>query len=89
MISTSGYNPSTGNVSPKFHVVFHDEVSTVPFIREGKIPPNRTDLVQRNSQSGAKESIDLKDTWLTPELEEYPRKTQVMSRVLLQTTIIK
>ena len=42
-------NPATGYVSPKFHVVFDDEISTVPFIREGTITPNYTDLVQLSS----------------------------------------
>ena len=33
-------NPATGHVSPQFHVVFDDEFSTVPFMREVTIPPN-------------------------------------------------
>ena len=37
---------ATGHFSTNFHVVFDDEFSTVPFMREGKIPPNWTDLVQ-------------------------------------------
>ena len=42
-------NPETGNVSPQFHVVFDDEFSTIPFMREGTISPNWTDIVQRRS----------------------------------------
>ena len=42
-------NPETGLVSPQFCVVFDDEVSTVPFMSKGKIPPNWTYLVQRSS----------------------------------------
>ena len=42
-------NPATVNFSPQFHVVFDDELSTVPFTREGTIPPNWTDLVQHIS----------------------------------------
>ena len=68
-------NPATGNFSPQFHVWFDDEFSTVPFVREDTIPPNWTDLVQRRSQSGAQDNIDLKDTCFTPDLEEYPIKT--------------
>ena len=67
--------PETGHVTSQFNVVFDDEFSTVPFMREGIIPPNWTDLVQRRSQSGAIENIDLEDTWFTPDLEEYPRET--------------
>ena len=51
-------------------MVFDDEFSTVPFIRECKITPNWTYLVQCISQSGAPDNIDLKDTWLTPNIEE-------------------
>ena len=44
-------------------------------MREGTIPPNWTDLVQLNSQSGEPYNIDLKDICLTPDIEEYPRET--------------
>ena len=44
-------------------------------MREDTIPPNCTDLVQRSSQSGKPEIIDLKDTWFTPDIEEHPRET--------------
>ena len=45
-------------------------------MREGTIPPNLTDLVQRISKRGAPNNIDLKDTWFTPDLNEYPIETQ-------------
>ena len=45
-------NPENGHVSPQFNVVFDDEFSKVPLMREGKIPPNWKDLVQHISQSG-------------------------------------
>ena len=80
---------ATGHVSHQFHVVFADEFYTVPFMREGTMPPNWTDLVQRSSQSGAPENIDLKDTWFTIDPEENTRKTQVTSRASLQMIIIK
>ena len=31
--------------------------------------------MQRSSQSGASENISLKDSWLTTDLDEDPRKT--------------
>ena len=62
-------NPATGHVSPQFHVVFDDEVSTVPFMREGTITPNWEYLVQCRSQSGAPDNIDLKETWLNTNIE--------------------
>ena len=69
-------NSETSHVSPQFHLVFDDEFSTFSFMREGTIIPNWTDIVQRISQRGALENIDIKDTWFTPDLEEYTRKTQ-------------
>ena len=44
-------------------------------MREITIPQNWTDIVQRSSQSGAPENINLKDTWFTTYLEEYHIKT--------------
>ena len=55
-------------------MVFDDAISTFPFMREGKITPNGTDLVQDSSQRIASENIDLKDTWFTPDLLEDPRE---------------
>ena len=55
-------NASTGHDSPKFHVVFDDEFSTGPFIREGTIPTNLIDLVQLRSQNTAPENIYLNNT---------------------------
>ena len=62
-------NQETGRVLNQFHVVFDDEFSTFPFMREGTIPPNCTYLVQHRSQSNAPENIYLSDTWFTPDLE--------------------
>ena len=42
-------NPETGHVSYQFNLVFDNDFSTVPFMREGTIPPNWIDLVQRRS----------------------------------------
>ena len=43
-------------------------------MREGTITPNWKHIVQLNSQSDALDYIDLKDTWLTPDLKEDPSK---------------
>ena len=56
-------------------MVFDDDFYAAPFMREGTIPPNWTYLVQRRSESGAPDNNDLKDTWFTPYIEEYPRET--------------
>ena len=68
-------NPETGHSSTQLHMVFDDEFSTVPFMREDTILPNWTDLVYHISQIGAPYNIDLEDTWFTPYIEEYPSKT--------------
>ena len=51
-------------------------------MREGTIPPNWTDLVQRSSQSGTTENIELKNTWFTTYHEEDNSKPQVTFREL-------
>ena len=66
-------NTETGHVSPQFHVVFYDDFSKVSFMREVTITPNCTDLVQRRSQSGTPENIDIKDDWFNLYIEEDPR----------------
>lgn len=38
-------NPTTGHISPQFHVIFDDDFTTVPFLRKGEIPPNWNELV--------------------------------------------
>ena len=68
-------NLSTFHVSLQFHVVFDDEFSTVTFMREGTIPPNWTDPVQRSLQIDELDNIDLKDTWFSTDFEECPRRT--------------
>ena len=56
-------------------------------MREVTIHPNWTYLVQSISQSGAPDNIDLKDTWFTPDLEEYPgKKTTHVPRVAQENT---
>ena len=56
-------------------MVFGDEFYIVTFMREGTINPNCTYLVQCISQIYAPDNIDLKDTWLTPNIEEDPSYT--------------
>ena len=75
-------NPETGHVSTKFYVVFDDKISIVPFIREGKVPTNWINLVQRRSQSVVPEIIDPKDTWFNPDLDEYPIKTTTYVHII-------
>ena len=34
------FNPSTGRVSPQYHVVFDNEFSTIEYMEAGTVPPN-------------------------------------------------
>ena len=56
-------------------MVFDDEFSTVPFMREGTIPTILTDHEQLGSQSTAPENIHNNNTWFTSYLEEDTNET--------------
>jgi hypothetical protein len=56
-------NPKTLRVSPQFHVVFDDEFATVPFMRNGEVPPNWSDLVRHSATLATDEDFDLATTW--------------------------
>ena len=59
-------------------------------MREGTIPPNWTDTVQRISQIGAQENIDLKDTCFNPDFEEDPIKNPTrVPKVTPETPVSK
>ena len=42
-------NPSTGNVSPQFHVVCDNEFMTVPYLQTTTVPPHWAALVKASS----------------------------------------
>lgn len=58
------YNPSTGHVSPQFHVVFDDDFTTVPYMEAGTIPPNWEDLVTNSSEKSTLQALELTEAWL-------------------------
>ncbi len=53
------YNPSTGHVSPQYHVIFDDDFSAVPYMEAGTIPPHWSDLLQSSSESASKQAFNL------------------------------
>ena len=61
-------NSTTGRVSPQYHVVFDDDLSTVPYMEAGTLPPNWEDLVKYSSEMATTTDVDLADTWLWPFL---------------------
>ena len=46
-------------------------------MREDTIAPSWTDIVRCRSQSGARDNIDLKGTWFTPNIEEDTNKNPI------------
>ena len=56
-------NPTTGLVSPQFHVVFDDNFTTVPFMIKGKVPNNWADLYHNSRELATKEKFYLARSW--------------------------
>ena len=56
-------NPRTLHVSPQFHVIFDDEFSTVPFMRNGEIPSHWSQLCKQSAQLVTAEDFNLATTW--------------------------
>ncbi len=53
------YNPSTGHVSPQYHVVFDNDFTRVPYMEIWTIPPNWLDLVHSSSELATKQAFNL------------------------------
>jgi hypothetical protein len=58
------YNPSTGHVSPQYHVVFDNDFTMVPYTEAGMIPPHWSDLLQTSSEMASKQAFQLAQAWL-------------------------
>jgi hypothetical protein len=58
------YNPSTGHVSPQYHVVFDNDFTTVPYMEAEMIPPHWSDLVHYSSELASKQDSNLAQAWL-------------------------
>ena len=66
-------NPRTLHVSPQYHVVFDDQFTTVPYMKNGEVPPHWEELVNSHSESVTDEKIELANTWaetLSPDMTE-------------------
>ena len=59
------FNPTTGRVSPQYHVVFDDDFTTVPFMEAGEVPPNWSDLCKHSAESATDESVDMALEWIS------------------------
>ena len=63
-------NPSTGHVSPQFHVVFDDSFSTVDALNNGYKPDNWEVLYQTNTEFVGEEALQLAQEWQQDESKE-------------------
>jgi hypothetical protein len=62
------YNPSTGHVSPQFHVVFDGDFTTVPYMEAGTISPNwvcKWFLVSMSEKKEASRQEQTNKDWKT------------------------
>ena len=64
------WNSTTGCVSPKYHVVFDDEFSTIPYTESVTISKNWKNLVQQFSEMTTSQDVDLVDTWMRDQSNE-------------------
>ena len=63
------FNPKTGLVSPQFHVVFDDDFSTVPSLRNWSMPNNWHQLVCNSREKSTDGFYNVTKTWLTAQHE--------------------
>ncbi|KAL7547062.1 hypothetical protein ACHAWF_010384 [Thalassiosira exigua] len=65
-------NPATGHVSPQFHVVFDDNFTTVPYMKNDSVPPNWAELVDTSCDDISDEQFQLQyelaSTWLSNDV---------------------
>ena len=66
----------TGHVSPQFHVVFDDEFSTVPYLRNDEPPPNWIQLLHHSSEKATEDQAKLSHDWLHPSTSSTPPPLQ-------------
>ena len=58
-------NPTTGHVSPQYHLIFDNDFTTVPFLRAGTEPSNWQELAKNCTERVTDESYELAKTWLS------------------------
>ena len=69
-------NPKTGLVSPQFHVVYDDQFTTVPNMRNLTVPSNWAQLVKNSSELVTTEQFDLTKTWF--EAQDDPAADTIL-----------
>ena len=50
-------NPATGHVSPQYHCVYDDDFTTVPYLRDGTVPPHWAELCATSTEIATDEAF--------------------------------
>ena len=66
-------------LSPQYHVVYDNQLSTVSHLRDLSVPPNRDKLVKNSSELVTTEKIDLTKTWFEGQ---YDITADTVSQIL-------
>ena len=72
------WNPTTGRVSPQYHVVFDDDFTTVPYMEAGTLPPNWEDLVRHSCETATANDVKLSSLWLSAVTKEDSNDDQLL-----------
>ena len=64
------WNPTTGGVSPQYHVVIDDDLSTMTYMKHRTLPPNWEDIVKYSSEKATTKDVNLADTWMNCQSTE-------------------
>lgn len=64
------FNPTTGYVSPQYHVVFDDDFSTVPYMLKAQIPPNWEELYNNSKELATDEDYNLAQSWFSEQAND-------------------
>eukprot|EP00957_Ditylum_brightwellii_P192691 14672369-Ditylum_brightwellii.AAC.1 len=77
-------NLQTGHVSLQYHVVFGDELSTVPYLQSAETPPNWADLVDKHAEKATDQAFNLDSTWYE---EEEAARDDTMPQTSAESTL--
>ena len=80
------FNPTTGLVSPQFHLIFDDSFSTVSYMNAGTTPPNWADLVIYSSDLSADNEFELAENWTSNLPQVVPESDRVPDPALDRIT---
>ena len=76
------FNPSTGFVSPQYHLVFDDDYSTLEYVRKEVHPPHWSVLVDKSSHRSTNQTYSVRDkTWeLKDDTHDHVPRIPSLSR---------